>query len=248
MNLRILNLIAGIFHSVVLISLILIWLNTGEFGGVTTNTFTVQEENGEIITVENFKSSKTLVLWLILVFVFITALFHFISFGFKKYLENAVLKQNNTLRWVEYSVTSSLMLLALLYSTGEKQMDVLILSVIVNMITMLLGNVIEQSKQNCYKTSVQITIYAWVLYLAVWFILIRCAVNTLKNNDGVPKWIPIIISLEALFFTSFGIVQAYFIANKISFEKAEVSYTILSFVSKTLLALIVFTGVIQRPP
>ena len=127
-------------------------------------------------------------------------------------------------------------------------MDVIILSVVVNTIVMLLGNVIEQVKQSCSdKTSVQVSVYAWVLYMAVWFVLIRCAVNTIKNNDGVPKWVPSIIALEALFFTSFAIVQALFIANKITFEQGEVSYTVLSFVSKSLLALVVFTGVIQRP-
>lgn len=249
MNLRILNLVAGVFHSIVLISLVLIWVfHKGEFGGVTTNTFTVQEEKGEITTVQNFESSKTAVLWLILLFVFLTALVHFITFGFKKYLENVVNKQNNTLRWIEYSITSSLMLLALFYSTGVKQMDVIVLSVVVNSIVMLLGNVIEASKQSCNdKTSVQVTVYAWVLYITVWFVFIRCGVNTLKNNDNVPKWVPTIVALEALLFTSFAMVQTMFVSNKITFEQGEVIYTILSFVSKTLLALIVFTGVIQRP-
>lgn len=250
MKLKTLNLVAGVFHSVVLISLILIWvLHKGEFGGVTTSTFTVQEEQGKIVTVQNFESSKTAVLWIILLFVFITAFVHFVTFGLKRYLENAIEKQNNPLRWIEYSITSSLMLLALFFSTGEKQMDVIILSVVVNSVVMLLGNVIESSKQGCNnKNSVQVTVYAWILYIVVWFVFVRCAVNTLKNNNNVPKWVPVIVGLEGLLFTSFAVVQALFVSEKISFEQGEISYTVLSFVSKTLLALIVFTGVIQRPP
>jgi hypothetical protein len=248
-NLKKLNLIAGIFHLTVFIILSCLWgFQKGEYGGVTTDTWTVQSENNKIVTVKNVPTSSSSLLMVILLFVFITSFVHFLMFGLRKYLETVINNQNNPLRWIEYAVTSSLMLLALLYSVGEKQLDVIILSVVVNAVVMLLGNVIESSKKSNRNVSIQLTVCAWILYTVVWFALIRCAVNTVRNNEGVPKWVPAIVFSEALTFSSFAVVQALFIANKISFEQGEFSYTVLSFVSKAILAFVVFTGVLKRPP
>jgi hypothetical protein len=53
---------------------------------------------------------------------------------------------------------------------------------------------------------------------------------------------PIVIIAELALFSSFGFVQLLQLSRSISAKKAEIIYTGLSFVSKTLLGWLVYAG------
>ena len=250
MNLRNLNLVAAVFHSAVLISVAVIWATAGPFGdkpgSVRSDTFTVQVMDNELTTVENVGNARSAVLYIIVAFLGLTALGHFMAFGLKTYTGNVLTNKTNPLRWGEYAVTCTCMLVILFYTVSQKQLDVIVLSCVVNVFVMLMGLLVERLMADGQRpNAVMTTVFAWGLYGGMLFTLVRAFANTYRHND-VPDFVPAVFGTTLVLFLSFGVVQALYVGGAITFEQGEYSYMALSFTSKALLAYIVTMGVVSR--
>lgn len=245
-----LNLAAGILHCIIGVIVAVWWSTTPNRGkGVSTSMYTAQTVNSTVVLKKDFDDVYGLVIALILAIVFITACFHFVLYGLKNSLYKKMIGQkNNFMRWVEYAITSSMLILVLLFSIDQKQLDSIILITIMNVVVMLMGNLIEKSiKDGDRFNAIFLTTLAWILFAGILFITSRCFNNTMQNNKSIPPFVPAVFGAEMVMLISFGCVQLYqLIHPKTNYEKIEKTYIFLSFISKSLLALIVTAGSIAR--
>lgn len=199
---------------------------------------------------------------LIAVFFLITALFHFIyAYGrqtfYREYIENGT----NPLRWLEYSITASIMavILALAATVQTTQQLVMILAATVAI--MLLGWVIEKSiamknRQVAYVS----TGIAWLLQVAVFGIIGYAFISTIQQvnkkleseerEERIPSFVYAILIAELVFFSLFGVVSAKMLyksgQGEINFYNYEVAYHSLSIISKLTLGWIFYAGALME--
>jgi len=85
----------------------------------------------------------------------------------------------------------------------------------------------------------------WMTQLIVFFVLLQQfhgSQNTCGSTRAAPYFVWAIVYVELVLFASFGFVQLFQLRKSLSAEQAEISYTVLSFVSKSLLGLLVYAG------
>lgn len=102
-------------------------------------------------------------------FLFISAIAHFVlsTFGYEWYKKN--LKNHiNKARWVEYSFSSSLMIVVIAMLTGYTDLGVLITIFIVNASMILFGWLMEAYNQKTEKTRWSTFIFGCIAGAAPW--------------------------------------------------------------------------------
>jgi hypothetical protein len=212
---------------------------------------------------------------------------------------------NAVIRFVEYSISASVMIVAIGLQLGIFHAQVLLLLAALTWTTMICGIVSEMllpemllpdksaealfSRENCLDRHLQ-TEYSqinsdpktiqhlrteinligmflrlreatqralrranrvawlahaigWVTQMSVFFVLLQ---QFHGGQDCSPRAAPafvwVIVYGELALFSSFGFVQLLQLSRSISAKKAEIIYTGLSFVSKTLLGWLVYAG------
>jgi hypothetical protein len=184
------NFIAFVLHLVIGISFFVV-MQTSESNliGIETSTYTLEpvyrnvDSEVEQVGFDTQKQSSDLSLSsLILAFVLITAAFHFMISAVKMvrnaYLRN-IKNEQNPLRWLEYSITASIMLLIVSFSLGLREYNSLILMFFLNGLVMIQGYAIEVLLNSGQFTAAKILTYAsWVAYGSYWFVLIKTAWNS----------------------------------------------------------------------
>jgi len=186
---------------------------------------------------------------LIVLFLFMSAAAHFIiaTVYNKKYNDNLD-KGINKARWIEYSLSASTMMVAIVLLVGIYDAMSLLMIFMLVAIMNLLGLVMEIHNQTTKKTN-------WISYwvgclagaipwIAVAFYMWLGADNGSKAPDFV-YWIFVSIFL---FFNCFAInmvLQYKKIGPWKDYLYGERMYIILSLIAKTLLAWQVFAGVLR---
>ncbi|MFB1019539.1 MAG: hypothetical protein QMC37_04790, partial [Flavobacteriales bacterium] len=83
----------------------------------------------------------------------------------------------------------------------------------------------------------------WVTQMSVFFVLLQQFHGGQNCSPrAAPAFVWAIVYGELALFSSFGFVQLLQLSRSISAKKAEMIYTVLSFVSKTLLGWLVYAG------
>jgi hypothetical protein len=83
----------------------------------------------------------------------------------------------------------------------------------------------------------------WVTQMSVFFELLQQFHRGQNCSPrAAPAFVWVIVYGELALFSSFGFVQPLQLSRSISAKKAEMIYTVLSFVSKTLLGWLVYAG------
>jgi hypothetical protein len=213
------------------------------------NVITQSGEKFQIGVKKIVSSDTSSIIIMVLLFVFLTAFFHFLIYGLRKTLYTDMINnENNKLRWVEYAITSTLMIILISISLGTKDFQTIILTAVSNIAVMMLGQVIEQMISENRKTeAVLTTVIAWLLFAGYWTIISQTFGNVIGGDAEVPAFVWAIYVLLFIFYTGFGFVQLLQLSGVLkSYFKVEISYISLSFVSKFLLALLIFYGCISR--
>ena len=208
--------------------------------------FNVATQNLEPTTKMLFELSLPI---LIVLFLFMSAAAHFIiaTVYNKKYNDNLD-KGINKARWIEYSLSASTMMVAIVLLVGIYDAMSLLMIFMLVAIMNLLGLVMEIHNQTTKKTN-------WISYwvgclagaipwIAVAFYMWLGADNGSKAPDFV-YWIFVSIFL---FFNCFAInmvLQYKKIGPWKDYLYGERMYIILSLIAKTLLAWQVFAGVLR---
>lgn len=241
-SLRKFNIIAGFFH-LILAGIILALSN--DFSLPVTATYLAGPPGSlftDPIVLFNIRTGYAVAL-----FLGLSSLFHFIVASpkyFDKYIGG--LKKNiNVFRWVEYSLSSSLMILLIAQITGISDYGALIGIVGVNASMILFGWLQERYAKPGDGDWLPF-IFGCIAGIVPWIIILISVLSPSSPSDAAPPAFVygIIISIFVLFNT-FAYVQykQYLAKGKWKdYLRGERAYIALSFVAKAALALQIFSN------
>ncbi|MBM3909345.1 MAG: heliorhodopsin HeR [Firmicutes bacterium] len=181
-------------------------------------------------------------------FILLSALFHFlISVPFKKqYLAN-VEKGINPLRWYEYALSSSIMIVLLSIMFGVTTIEGLLSVFGINAVMNLLGLLMEKmNPPSRTKTDWTAHWIGWIAGLIPWVIIVIYMLN-IGDLSVLPWFVLPGLSFYFLVFNLFAfnqILQYARVGKWKDYVYGEKSYVWLSLFGKSILAWLVFIGII----
>ncbi len=182
-------------------------------------------------------------------FLFLSAAAHLvIATVYNKTYNDNLAKGINKARWVEYSVSASIMMVAISLLVGVYDLASLVMVFSLVAIMNLTGLVMEVHNQTTKKTN---WLSYWVGCLAgivPWFVIAFYLALSASNGSAAPTFVYWIFVSIFIFFNCFAI-NMYLQYKKIGPWKdylyGERAYIILSLVAKSLLAWQVFGGTLR---
>lgn len=199
--------------------------------------------------------------YLVIAFFAVTSIAHFLyASDVGNFYEQFVFEEkSNGFRWVEYAVSSTLMILVVAVLSGIRDIYALSIIMVSNTCIMLLGRQIELSaRREAEKVGMKgerlskflfAFLSAWLLFIAIWLIILLSFGRRISeaNQAGadIPLWIYFVQIPTFFFFASFGIINLVQIYSKKSYETFELTYTIFSLLSKLFLGIWIGVGIFQ---
>lgn len=241
-SLRRLNIIAGVFHLTLAVIVVAL---SNDFSLPVTATYLAGPPGSmftDPITLLNIRTGYAVALFLVL-----SSIFHFMvssKWFFTRYKDG--LKRNiNVFRWVEYSLSSSLMILLIAQITGISDYGALIGIVGVNASMILFGWLQERYIKTGSGDRLPF-IFGCVAGIVPWLVVLISVLSPNSPSQATPPGFVygIIISIFVLFNT-FAYVQfkQYQAKGKWkNYLRGERAYIVLSFVAKAALALQIFAN------
>lgn len=185
-------------------------------------------------------------------FLLLSALFHFIIAGpyKKKYVEDLKVGINK-LRWYEYALSSSLMIVLISSLFGVRDVAVFVLIALANAAMNLFGLDMELLNAGDVKVGKKVNwlpfIFGSVIGLAPW-LAIAFYIGVNPNLDAVPGFVWAILGTYFVAFNTFPVnmfLQYKGIGKFKNYLFGERGYIILSLVAKTILTWLVLFGAFQ---
>lgn len=182
-------------------------------------------------------------------FLLMSALAHFLisTVLYKWYIANLA-RHINIARWVEYSFSSSLMLVVIAMLVGLYDIGTLIMLVGLNASMIMFGWMMELHNQSTQKTNWTAFIFGCIAGIIPW---IAIAIYLFYSGEGdyrAPDFVYWIYFSIFIFFNSFAInqvLQYKKVGKWQDYLYGEKVYIILSLVAKSLLAWQVFAGTLR---
>lgn len=224
--------------------------------------FDVDNPNSSIVTTTPALdvTGMTLKVLVVVYFAF-TALFHLLyaTDFFKNGLySRMIVSMNNWVRWIEYSISSSIMTFLIAIISGVKSLDAVILLVVMNIGIMLCGQISEAviTKPGGKPIALVAILIGWILLLGVFGIIFKNFFMGLAdaNTNGfkVPTYVYFIIFPLFVWYALFGFVNLWWVLGKDrtiqKYLKVEKAYIILSFLSKLNLGVFIAFGLTRPKP
>ncbi|MBN1785890.1 MAG: heliorhodopsin HeR [Candidatus Methanofastidiosa archaeon] len=186
---------------------------------------------------------------MIAVFLLISAVCHFYlsTVGYGWYVKN-LKKHINYLRWYEYSLSSSIMIVIISMLTGVYDLAALIPIFMINGTMNLFGLMMELYNQNKEKVSWIAYIFGCIAGAAPWIVISLQLSGSGGDAGGVPDFVYYIFISIFLFFMSFAVnmvLQYKGVGRWKDYYYGEKMYIVLSLVSKSALAWQVFFGTLR---
>jgi hypothetical protein len=174
--------------------------------------------------------------WLIVAFTIITGMFH-LMYAYRGFA--------GQLRYIEYAITASIMIMIIQLLSGEENFIVLAAVFALMASTMLLGYVQDEKIQNRGMSNAAFW-FAWVPYIVAWGIVINRFLHTVSNADGdVPAFVKYIIWIELVAFTTFAMTQYWYLIRpgaRYNQQRYDGTYNTLSVLAKGLLVGFAYFG------
>lgn len=182
-------------------------------------------------------------------FLFISAIFHFLIVmpRINEIYNRNIEKGINYFRWYEYSISSSLMIVLISLLFGVYDIGLLIAIFLLNASMNLFGLLMELINQYTKKTNWYPFIFGAIAGFGPWVIIVMYAFGN-SSLDKVPGFVYAVFASYFVFFNLFPInmvLQYKKIGKWKDYIYGEKVYIILSLLAKTLLAWLVFSGVMQ---
>ena len=182
--------------------------------------------------------------WGVAAFLFMSAAAHLIiAFGVFDWYRANLLKNRNYARWIEYSVSSSVMVVLIAMLPGISDVAALGAIFAVNAAMILFGLLMEKYENP--GTSDWLSYWFGVLTGAVPWILIAIYLWSPTTDGSPPAFVYAIFVSLFIFFNTFAInmvLQYKQVGPWRDYLFGETVYMVLSLVSKSLLAWQVFAG------
>lgn len=180
-------------------------------------------------------------------FLLISAIAHFYlaTIGYDSYVNN--LKKNmNPIRFYEYALSSSLMIVLIGMLVGLWDLGGLILIFALNATMNLFGIMMEYHNQYTEKTNWTSFIFGSLAGIVPWIVITLYFVGAVNSGDAKPPdFVYAIVPTLFVFFNIFAInmiLQYKKIGPWQDYLYGERVYIILSLTAKTVLAWLIFTG------
>lgn len=181
------------------------------------------------------------------VFLLISAVAHFYlaSFGYRQYVKNLE-KGMNPVRFYEYALSSSLMIVLIGMLVGIWDLGTIILMFGINAMMNLFGIVMEYHNQTTQKTNWISFIYGSIAGIFPWIVIVIYFLSAINSSGAKPPtFVYAIIPTIFVFFNSFAInmvLQYKKVGKWADYLFGERAYIILSLAAKTALAWMIFAG------
>jgi hypothetical protein len=180
-------------------------------------------------------------------FLLISAVAHFYlsTVGYRRYVSD--LKKNiNPVRFYEYALSSSLMIVLIGMLTGIWDFGSMILMFGINAMMNLFGIVMELHNQTTKRTDWTAFIYGSIAGIIPWIVIVIYFYSALNSGDAKPPaFVYTIIPTLFVFFNAFAVnmvLQYKKVGRWKDYLFGERAYIILSLTAKTVLAWLIFAG------
>lgn len=184
--------------------------------------------------------------WGVALFLILSAVFHALvasGWGFARY-QRELSAERNRFRWVEYSLSSSLMIVLVAGITGMTDGAALIAIFGVNVSMILFGWLMELMSPRGKSVKWTPFVFGCIAGVVPWLAVLVYLVGA---GNGVPKFVYGIYVSIFFFFNCFALVQykQYRAQGKwVDYLRGERIYMVLSLVAKSLLAWQIFANVL----
>ena len=164
-------------------------------------------------------------------------------------------------RWVEYSLSAPLVAVCIAWVTSTVYSDALLCIFALISTTMFFGELCEDAARPVSEDEWSVSLLprlkphllGWVPFVVAFAVVLQNFANTaaikfvLPSGEevGMPDFVPYLVLVQVLAFTSFAFVQlvVVFVAPK-HYWKGELAYQILSLLSKSILSIMLIGNVI----
>lgn len=180
-------------------------------------------------------------------FLLISAVAHFYlsTIGYESYVQN-LKKGMNPIRFYEYALSSSLMIVLIGMLIGLWDLGALLLIFTLNATMNLFGIMMEKHNQHTEKTDWTAFIYGCIAGIVPWIVIMLYFVGAVSSGDAKPPdFVYAIVPTLFVFFNIFAInmvLQYKKVGPWEDYLYGERAYIILSLSAKTVLCWLIFTG------
>jgi len=243
-GLRRFNLIMGFMHMIQ--GVLMIVLSNDKAYPIYTSFLTF--DIGKMALVPDLKLAGQLRFGpAVAVFLLLSAVAHFFlsTVGYKLYVTN-LKKGMNPVRFYEYALSSSVMIVLIGMLVGIYDLGAIILIFGINAMMNLFGIMMELHNQGAQKTNWTSFVYGSVAGIIPWIVIVTYFVGSLTGGGGKPPaFVYAIIPTLFVFFNIFAVnmvLQYKKVGPWKDYLFGERAYIILSLAAKTVLAWIIFAG------
>ena len=196
--------------------------------------------------------------YLVAAFFALSALAHFlVAYPLRKRYEGWLAQQFNPMRWAEYALSSTLMIIGIASLSFITDAGALIAIAVCNASMNLFGWSMEEANIGRSKTQWSHYIFGCIAGIAPWIAMFTTVGLSLANwptgigpnGRSLEEFKPVLVAIYVSLFISFNIFAINMVLQRLKVGRwkdylhGERSYMILSLVAKTLLAWQVWTGV-----
>jgi hypothetical protein len=180
-------------------------------------------------------------------FLLISAVAHFYlaTIGYGRYVKNLQRGINPT-RFYEYALSSSLMIVLIGMLSGLWDLGAIILIFFLNAAMNLFGILMELHNQTTKRTDWTAFIYGTVAGIVPWVVIVLFFLGSVSSGDAKPPaFVYAINPILFVFFNIFAInmvLQYRKVGRWADYLFGERAYIVLSLVSKSVLAWLIFAG------
>jgi hypothetical protein len=189
------------------------------------------------------------VAYLVAAFFILSALAHLIIATWKrKVYENDLKKGINRVRWIEFSISAGIMMMAIAMLSGVLDIASLLMVFSLTGIMTLLGLAMELRNQDSNEVDWANFAIGVTAGLVPWLVIVIYLWNAHVYGNGVPGYVYWICGSLFLLFSGFAInlyLQYKKLGHWSAYLYGERAYIVLSFIAKTALAWQIFAGTLR---
>jgi hypothetical protein len=243
-GLRRFNLIMGFLHLIQ--GILMIVLSNDTTYPIFTNFLTFNLETRKLVPDPKlFWEVPFGIAVAIFLLISATAHFYIATVGYKRY-SSYLDRKMNPIRFYEYALSSSLMIVLIGQLVGIWDLGSIILMFFLNATMNLFGIMMEYHNQYTEKTNWLSFVYGSVAGIVPWVVIMIYFLSALNSSGAKPPaFVYAIIPTIFVFFNSFAInmiLQYKKVGAWKDYLVGERAYIILSLLAKTALAWMIFAG------
>ena len=240
------NLVMAFLHFIQGVAVVLLSRDYSLPISVSYLTFKPETQSLVPATSEVFKLSLP---WLVAAFFFLSSFFHLIiGTVYRSKYESDLKLGMNKMRWIEYSISASVMMVAISLLVGMYDLSSLLMIFFLAAGMNLMGLVMEVHNQTTKKTNWLSYWIGCLLGIIPWIVVVIYFLAGHINGSTPPTFVYWIFGSIFVFFNLFAVnmvMQYKKIGSWKDYLYGERAYIILSLVAKSLLAWQVFGGTLR---